>query len=188
MKNKPSSHVPQRSRFTLRSCHSRVRWVRIVEHLLLEGITCAMKTRHFLFAIVIWVILLFGQSGSVAGEAKEMGTPEAPPDAQTVAGSYYRGDGTGYNIYLTLKADGKYTAEWHGCLGKYGAASGRWRLKDKSITFKPSKEEGMMQGHLKTLNVFKFKGRWIFVPTDDREFYDKWGVSRYSCYQKRDEK
>jgi|ERR1043166_2518820 hypothetical protein len=147
-----------------------------------------MKIHRFVLVAVSLTVLMLGACISFAGEEKEKGTPEAPPNAEAVAGDYYRGDGTSYNIYLTLKANGKYTAEWHGCLGKYGEASGQWTLKDKQIVFKPSKERDMMTGHLKALDVLKFKGAWIFVPTDDRDFYDKWGVSRYSCFQKQEKK
>src|SRR5262245_11620064 len=156
--------------------------------LALDDIAHAMKTHRFFLVAVSCVLLLFGICASFAGEDKEKGTPEGPPNAKAVAGSYYRGNGTAYNIYLTLNADGRYTAEWHGCLGKYGEASGQWTLKNKQITFKPSKEQDMMKGHLKSLDVLKFKGEWIFVPTDDRNFYDKWGVSRYSCFQKQGKK
>jgi len=114
-----------------------------------------------------------------------MGTPEAPRHAGAVAGSYYRGDGTGYNIYLTLGADGKYTAEWYGCGGKYGDASGQWTVTDKQVTLHPSAETGAMKDHLKTLNILKFKNHWIFVPADDHKFYDEWGVSSYACFQRK---
>jgi hypothetical protein len=73
--------------------------------------------------------------------------------------SGYRGDGTGYNIYLTLKADGKYTAECQGCLSKYGEASGQWTLNGKLIVFKPSKEKDMMKGALKGPRCFEVQGR-----------------------------
>ena len=108
---------------------------------------------------------------------------ETPSDAKAVSGSYYRGDGTGYNIYLTLKPNGSYAAEWQGCLGKYGEASGKWNLNEKRITFHPSKEEGNLKGHLKSLDVQKFNGDWVLLPTD---FNEKRGVSRASCYQKLD--
>lgn len=113
---------------------------------------------------------------------------ETPSDAKAISGSYYRGDGKGYNIYLTLKPNGSYAAEWHGCLGKYGDASGTWRLDGSRIAFSPSSETDMMKGHLQALDVQRFEGDWIFLPTSerDREFYDKWGVSRYSCFQKKD--
>jgi hypothetical protein len=147
-----------------------------------------MRIHRFLAFAVGCAIFMLGFCACFAGDEKEKGTPEAPPNAGAIAGSYYRGDGRGYNIYLTLKEDGKYTAEWHGCLGQYGEASGLWTLNDKRITFKPSREEGMMKGHLKALDVLKYKSAWIFVPADDRAFYDKWGVSRYSCFQKEDKK
>ncbi len=98
-------------------------------------------------------------------------------------GSYYQGDGLGYNINLTLKVNGEYSAECHGCLGKYGEAAGQWTLKDKQIAFQPSKETGMMKGHLKTLDILRFHKRWIFVPADERDFYDQRGISRLSCFQ-----
>ena len=89
---------------------------------------------------------------------------------------------------LNLKEDGKYTSEWHGCLGKYGEASGTWSFKDKRITFTPAKEEELMKGYLWSLDVLKFKGDWILVPTEkgEREWYDKNGVSRFSCFQKQE--
>lgn len=132
--------------------------------------------------------MALGGSALFAGEEIEKGTPAAPPDTKAVAGNYYQGDGLGYNIYLTLKEDGTYSAEWWGCMGKYGEAAGKWMLKDKEIAFKPTKEKDMMKGHLKSLDVLKFKGQWIFISSDDRDFYDKWGVSRYSCFQRKDKK
>ena len=146
-----------------------------------------MKTACFFTSAICCFSIL---AGAVvwAAEEKEKGTPEAPSSGKAIAGTYYRGNGLSYNISLTLKDDGKYAAEWRGCLGKYGEASGKWSLNDKRITFTPSKEEGMMKGHLRNLAVIKFKADWILVPTDkrDREIYDKRGVYRYSCFQKKE--
>ncbi|MEO7300154.1 MAG: hypothetical protein ABI042_16440 [Verrucomicrobiota bacterium] len=150
-----------------------------------------MKMRHCLPYLPTCLIFIFGFLAISDAAEIEKGTPETPPDANAIAGNFYRGDGTGYNIYLTLMKDGKYTTEWHGCLGKYGEASGEWNLTDKQIIFSPAKEEGMMKKRrLISLETCKFKTQWIFVPTEksDREFYDKWGVSRYSCFQKTDKK
>ena len=138
--------------------------------------------------ILAFSCLMFHASGFAGPSENEKGTPEAPNNAKSVVGDYYRGDGTGYNIYLTLKENGDYSAKWRGCLGEYGTASGKWSLNDKTIALSPTKEERMMQGHLKNLHVLKFHGNWILVPYNDRDFYDKHGVSRYSCFQKSDEK
>lgn len=142
-----------------------------------------MKTQITLAGIGLF--LAVGQA--VAGKI-EKGVPEAPPNTKAVAGSYYCGDGTGYNVTLTLKDDGTYSGEWHGCLGKYGEASGTWKLSEKQIVLTPTKEKEMMEGHLKTLDVMKYKAGWIFVRADDRDFYDKHGVSRYSCFKKKEQK
>jgi hypothetical protein len=140
-----------------------------------------MKTR----SIAGIVSLFMAVSCALAGDT-EKGEPAAPPNANAVTGSYYCGDGTGYNVTLTLRVDGGYSAQWDGCLGKYGDASGHWKLSDKRIELTPKNETGMMKGHLKTLDVLKYKDGWIFVRADDRDFYDKYGVSRYSCFQKTD--
>ena len=155
---------------------------------MLGRIARTMKTQRLIASAVSSLALVLGAALGLAADEKEKGTPGAPSNAKSVAGTYYRGDGLGYNVSLTLKENGKYTAEWHGCLGKYGDGSGKWSVTNKRITFTPSKEEGMMKGHLQSLDVLKFKGDWILVPIDkrDREFYDKWGVSRLSCFQKRE--
>ena len=103
-----------------------------------------------------------------------------------LAGAYYCGDGLGLNLTLNLKENGQYTAEWHGCLGKYGEASGTWSLKDKGISFSPLSEKDMMKGLLKRLDVMKHEGDWILAPTEGpaREDYEKSGVSRSNCFQK----
>ena len=115
----------------------------------------------------------------------QKGVAGCPSDAKGLAGGYYTGDGTGYNVYLTLNAKGTYTAEWLGCLGTYGEASGDWKLTNTQVVFNPSKETDMMRGHLRRLDVLKFQGHWILLSSDkdDREFYDKLGVCAGSCFQ-----
>ena len=66
--------------------------------------------------------------------------------AATLAGSYYRGDHTGYNIYLDLLANGSYTAKWRGCLGEYGTARGTWATTGGKVVLSPSEETDMMKG------------------------------------------
>lgn len=142
-----------------------------------------MKTRSILAGIG----LIFAVGQALGGEI-EKGVPEAPPNAKAVAGTYYSGDGLGYNVTLTLNVDGTYSSDWQGCLGKYGDSSGAWKLSDKRIVLTPANETGTMRGHLRTLDVLKYKEEWIFVRADRREFYNKHGVSFNSCFRKKDEK
>ena len=107
-----------------------------------------------------------------------------PAALRPLAGTYYRGDGTGYNIHLDLRANGSYDAKWRGCLGVYGTARGRWAVDGEHIVLSPTKETDMMTGHLKQFDLATYEGRIILLPSDDRDFYDKHGVSRYSCFQR----
>ena len=123
---------------------------------------------------------------SFSGDKVEKGQPETPSNSKAIAGAYYRGDGLGMNISLHLKNNGKYNAEWHGCLGKYGESSGKWKLKGGRIVFLASKEKGMLTDFLKPLETCRFNGDWILVPTEkpDRRFYEDYGVARMACFQK----
>ncbi len=103
---------------------------------------------------------------------------------QSIAGSYYRGDGTGYNINLSLLDDGAYKAEWHGCMGLYGAALGVWIDDGEHVLLFPSVEAGLMQGHLRQLDVVQRGAGAILLPANDRDFYYDHGVSAYSCFQR----
>ena len=94
------------------------------------------------------------------------------------AGNYFRGDGTCYNISLDLRPDGSYGAQWSGCLGIYGTARGKWSIDGDQILLSPRKETDMMKGHLTRLDISKYQGGVILIPTDDREFYDEHGPSR----------
>lgn len=49
------------------------------------------------------------------------------------AGSYYEGDGTGTNIYLTIAPQNGFTIAWQGCLGLYGHNYGSVTEKDGQI-------------------------------------------------------
>ena len=146
-----------------------------------------MKTRRRLTGLAMILLIADGHCLTSLAAEIEKGVPEAPPNAAAVAGRYYCGDGLGYNVTLTLKTNGSYSAEWHGCLGKYGDAAGAWKLSNKRIVLAPSKESEIMKGHLKKLDVLKFKGDWIFVRAGDRDLYDKYGIHRYSCFQKSKE-
>jgi len=145
----------------------------------------ALCGTRILIGFAITLLLAGGNCFILHAIDGEKGVPEAPPSTAAVAGTFYCGDGLGYNITLFLKTNGAYYAEWNGCLGNYGVAAGSWRLTDKRIALTPNQETDSMKGHLKTLDVLRFRGDWIFVRPESREFYDKNGVTRYSCFQKR---
>ena len=107
------------------------------------------------------------------------------PERRDLAGSYYRGDHTGYNIYLDLLPDGTYRAEWQGCLGSYGAARGAWKSAGGKIIFYPSEEKGKMKGHLRELNIVRNYWRTAFVPDPNNEYYRKYGPNEYSAFYRR---
>ena len=115
----------------------------------------------------------------------QKGVSASPSHATALAGVYYMGDGTGRNIYLTLKPDGQYTAEWQGCLGSYGEAIGHWQMTNVEIVFIPTREVGIMKGNLGTLDIVKFRGQWIFIGANkhDHDSYNTFGVSALSCFQ-----
>jgi|SRR5690348_15975613 len=116
----------------------------------------------------------------------QKGVAELPADPKVLVGRYYHGDGLGYNISLTLSPEGAYRAELSGCLGVYGDAAGDWRVSDGLIVFTPSKESDTMRSKLRALEVLKYQGDWIFVSTNKsaRRYYDTYGVSDRSCFQK----
>jgi hypothetical protein len=126
------------------------------------------------------VIIVVGGGMASGAEAKGTATPESPPNAEAVEGSYYRGRGLAYNLDLSLKTGGKYTAKWHSCLYKSGQASGTWKLSGERIIFTPPVEGEMLKSPLKSVDVRKFGEEWILVPADqqDRKFYEEWGDGR----------
>ncbi len=106
--------------------------------------------------------------------------------ASSLAGRYSWGDGLGYRIGLELDGLGRYHATWNGCLGEYGTAEGRWSASGPTIHFRPSKETGMMQGHLRQA---RFTRRWgkveIEREDDDARTLGKDGKSKYPISRRR---
>ena len=108
-----------------------------------------------------------------------------PPTQQSLAGSYYRGDKLGYNVYLQLDASGAYSARWEGCLGIYGTARGRWNLRDELITFQPLVETDMMKKHLRQLHVIRQPlFGYVLVPDLQDSYYRRHGPDEYSAFHK----
>ena len=128
------------------------------------------------------LILLLG--GAIASTHGAPGN-QLQPTAKQLAGSYYCGDGLGYNVTINFDDAGTYTASWHGCLGEYGTAKGTWAVAGKLITLKPIAETGMMKGHLRQLNIVRKKGGFVFVPDLKDDYYRKYGADDYSAFHKQ---
>ncbi len=141
-----------------------------------------------LAAKTLVVFSLLGLGTTARPDGIEKATAEAPPNAQAVAGSYYKGTGLAYNLNLTLQPSGEYTAAWDSCLYKPGKAAGQWRLSDKRITFTPPMEGEMMRGSIETVEILKLRGEWVLLPIDNQslKLYDRDGVTPFSCFQKVD--
>lgn len=113
---------------------------------------------------------------------------EPKPDSPLV-GSYYRGDGTGYNVTLSLKARSTYSAKWEGCLGTYGTAEGNWSKDGDFLIFEPSREEGMMKGHLRRLRIVVNGASPVFVPEADlsSEYFLRYGADNFIGFHRRED-
>ena len=140
-----------------------------------------MRLRRLLLAVLA---LQIGCRGSEQPSIESNQPRAAVAALHALAGAYYRGDGLGYNIDLDLRADGSYDAEWRGCLGVYGTASGSWSSDGVQVVLSPSNETDMMQGHLRQLDIEQHEGRSILLHSKDRGFYDRHGASPYSCFQR----
>ena len=110
--------------------------------------------------------------------------PKTPPEVlKSFSGDYSIGDGMGYNLSLDLHRDGTFHCEWHGCLGKYGDADGRWGVKNNTLIFQPDNESGIFQGrdHLKKADIVDYKGHHVFVLDHYRDWYKQHGPSHFCC-------
>jgi hypothetical protein len=106
----------------------------------------------------------------------------------SVVGSYYRGDGTGYNIYLDLLTNGTYAAKWRGCLGEYGTARGTWTTGDGKVVLSPLEEMDMLKGHLRELHIVQIGGQTVLVPDLRDDYYRKYGADGYAAFHRQTKK
>ena len=107
--------------------------------------------------------------------------------AAELAGRYYRGDGTGYNVTIVLDESGGYRATWIGCLGEYGTAKGSWSVSGSLVALSPDFESGMMKGHLQVLHIVAKDDVQVLVPDLDDDYYKKYGADKYSAFHRQAE-
>jgi len=79
-----------------------------------------------------------------------------------LAGAWYTGD-----ITITFRLDGTYEADWFGCLGRYGRASGTWTSRDSIIDLEPKHEEDMLEGYFRRLELVGTEQLYRLVEVDD---------------------
>jgi len=109
----------------------------------------------------------------------------AKVETRQLAGEWYRGDGLGYNLTLTVGEDGRYRATWNGCVGEYGRAAGTWSQRNGHVSLSPTEETEMMVNHLRELTVVTYRGKLLLVPSGrDGNFFVEHGPSDYSCFHR----
>jgi hypothetical protein len=93
-------------------------------------------------------------------------------------GKYVDSDGTSARSF-TLLSNGTYFGAWDTDIGPAGKVAGSWRLNATQLILSTSSSTngGIMNGYLRVLDVYRFKTNWFFVRTEDREYYDKYGVN-----------
>jgi len=91
------------------------------------------------------------------------------PSLKDVAGDYFYGDGMGVNCSLTLKSQGTFTFEWHGCLGTYDKNDGKVVIENGLIHLVP-RNPNVREGFRGTATEF-FPVRWgariYLIPTNE---------------------
>jgi hypothetical protein len=88
---------------------------------------------------------------------------------QSVVGDYYRGDGLGLSVQLSLKADGSFSFTYGGHLGQLAAIDGRAQLEGVSLDLAPTASVPDAEGDLlpRKLVVVRWAERVYLVPDSE---------------------
>jgi len=89
--------------------------------------------------------------------------------ATGLVGDYYRGDGRGMNVSLSIKTDGTYFIALDGCLGRYAQAEGVTRVADHILILEAASppapgDELMLPSRLL---IVRWDDRLYLVPESD---------------------
>jgi hypothetical protein len=72
-------------------------------------------------------------------------------------------------------------------LGVYGNCAGTWQREGDIIRIAVTSVDGMFErSPLSDLQILGLKDKPILVQLNDRELFDKWGPSRYSCFASKE--
>lgn len=142
--------------------------------------------------VIIALLVVAGCSPRI----EQLQIPDSPNDTMApspnqlgenekqLVGTYYRGNGTGYNLTLTLNSDGQFHCISTGCVGDYGTSTGTWRVDNDQIQMLTLTAKGTMEDRpIGALTVSMDSEKTILVQNNSREFFDAHGPSRYSCFQ-----
>lgn len=113
-----------------------------------------------------------------------VGAPHRPA-SDTLVGTYFRGDGLGFNQSLDLHPDGTFRCGWSGCLGDYGSASGTWmRAGDRVVMTTLAAEGNFVEQPLGDLDLVLDGRRLGLIEPENRESGEE-GLSRLTRFEKR---
>ncbi len=127
-----------------------------------------MPSMRHLFNAAFLVLLLCGCNDT--GRTPKLLPSNVRPDV-TLAGSYYQGDGLGFNLHLDLAADGHFTCKWTGCLGEYGSTQGRWGRDGDKILIAEIRSTGMFKDSpLGNMQIVTYDGDPRLLRDEDQEF------------------
>lgn len=152
-----------------------------------------MPPKTLAIIAVLLIILPLVGCASQRTETSSSG-PNLPPPPTTLpahgvvdrglVAEYYGGDGLGYNLSLSLRDDGSFSCKWTGCLGDYGNASGVWSRSADHVSFVSRQATGMLENYLRGAMVVDGGEFPALVLDQERDFYEKHGLSRYSALQR----
>ena len=84
-----------------------------------------------------------------------------------LAGTWHSGEGLFVSIHIRFHLDGRYEADWFGCVGPNGRASGRWVLADSVVELSPTYEEHQLKGYFRRLELIGTNQLYRLVPAMD---------------------
>lgn len=105
---------------------------------------------------------------------------------KALSGTYYQGDGLGYNLHLELKSDGQFECRWTGCLGEYGATQGAWGREGDSILVVASKSSGMFdKSPLGDMRVITQDGEQRLLREEDSKYLNDADMLRFFTFARK---
>jgi hypothetical protein len=103
--------------------------------------------------------------------------------AAQLGGTYYVGDGLGYNLRLDLKDAGQFECVWVGCLGVYGKASGSWSVREDGLRLVLQTAEGLLKEQpLGRLLVVSFQKHHLLLQESNLDLFRKYGPHTVSYF------